>query len=89
LPYLIVDESQAITPAADPDLVALDEALTALATLDERKARVVEMRFFGGLKEEEIAIALKVSPRTIRGDWKFAKSWLLRWLTESKQGGKG
>src|SRR5262249_54940483 len=81
LPHLAVDEAQAITPATDPDLVALDEALTALAKVDERKAQVVEMRFFGGLKEEEIAVILGVSPRTVRGDWKFAKSWLLRRLT--------
>jgi len=50
--------------------------------VDERKAQVVEMRFFGGLREEEIAIALGVSPRTVRGDWRLAKSWLLRRLTE-------
>jgi RNA polymerase sigma factor (TIGR02999 family) len=77
-----LDEAMMISPAPSTDMLALDEALTALAKVDGRKARVVEMRFFGGLAEEEIAVALNVSPRTVRGDWRLAKSWLLRWLTE-------
>jgi RNA polymerase sigma-70 factor, ECF subfamily len=60
----------------DEDLVALDEALSALADIDERKARVVELRFFGGLTEAERAEALKVSSETVRRDWRLAKAWL-------------
>jgi RNA polymerase sigma factor (TIGR02999 family) len=62
------------------DLVALDDALDALAKLDERKARVVELRFFGGLSVEESAHALDVSADTVTRDWKMAKAWLLREL---------
>jgi RNA polymerase sigma factor (TIGR02999 family) len=62
------------------DLMALDEALDALGKLDERKARVVEMRFFGGLSVEETAAALGVSGDTVMRDWRLAKAWLLREL---------
>ena len=58
------------------ELVALDDALDALARLDERKSRVVELRFFGGLSVEETAEALTVSPETVMRDWKFSKAWL-------------
>ena len=71
-----LDEALIITSACHPDFVALDEALEALATFDERKSRVVEMRFFGGLSVEETAAVLKVSPATVMGDWRFAKAWL-------------
>lgn len=67
------------------DLVALDDALEALAKVDERKVRVVEMRFFGGLSVEETAAVLKVSPDTVMRDWRLAKAWLLREL----RGGSG
>jgi RNA polymerase sigma factor (TIGR02999 family) len=60
------------------DLAALDDALKALAALDPRKSRVVELRFFGGLSIEEAAEVLKVSPETVKRDWKLAKVWLLR-----------
>jgi len=63
-----------------PDLVALDDALDALAKIDERKSRVVELRFFGGLSVEETARVLKVSPETVLRDWRLAKSWLLHEL---------
>jgi RNA polymerase sigma-70 factor (ECF subfamily) len=72
-----------VLPASDErghDLVALDDALEALAKLDERKSRVVEMRFFGGLSVEETAAVLKVSVDTVMRDWKFAKAWLLHEL---------
>ena len=82
--HFALDEAIAVSPARDHDVVALDEALTALAKVDERKAQVVEMRFFGGLRDQEIAIALNISPRTVRGDWRLAKSWLLRWLSEGR-----
>jgi RNA polymerase sigma factor (TIGR02999 family) len=62
------------------DVVALDDALEALAHVDERKGRVVELRFFGGLSVEETAEVLSVSRETVRRDWKFAKMWLLRHL---------
>lgn len=64
----------------EADLVALDEALEALARVDERKSRVVELRFFGGLSVEESAEVLKVSAETVMRDWKVAKVWLLREL---------
>ena len=75
------DEALAISSERNADVVALDEALTALAKIDERKSQVVEMRFFSGLNEKEIALALNVSPETVRRDWRLAKSWLLRWLS--------
>jgi RNA polymerase sigma-70 factor (ECF subfamily) len=62
------------------DLVALDEALTALAEIDPRKVRVVEMRFFAGLSVEEVADVLQVSKETVMRDWRLAKVWLLREL---------
>ena len=65
----------------DWDMVALDEALQALAAVDERKARVVELRFFGGLTAEETAEVLEVSPQTVLRDWRLSKSWLLRHLS--------
>ena len=76
------DERLAITGTDNPDLLALDEALTELGQVDERKAQVVEMRFFGGLTEKEAAIALGVSAETARRDWRLAKAWLLRRLSE-------
>jgi RNA polymerase sigma factor (TIGR02999 family) len=68
--------------SAEPgrDLVALDDALEALTKVDERKSRVIEMRFFGGLSVQETAEALHVSPETVMRDWKLAKAWLLRQL---------
>lgn len=70
-----------ISPARDPDLVALDEALSALAAIDHRNSRVIELRFFGGLSVEETAEVLEVSPDTVMRDWRLAKSWLLRELS--------
>ena len=66
------------------ELVALDDALQALASTAERKSRVVELRYFGGLTVEETAEVLKVSPETVMRDWKFAKTWLLRELSRTK-----
>jgi RNA polymerase sigma factor (TIGR02999 family) len=63
------------------DLVALDDALAALAAVDARKSRVVEMRFFGGLSVEETAEVLQVSPKTVMRDWQTAKVWLWKELT--------
>jgi len=79
-----LDEAMTITQDWDVDLIALDEALTALSEVDGRKSQVVEMRFFGGLQESEVAVALNVSTETVRRDWRFAKSWLLRRLREAE-----
>jgi RNA polymerase sigma-70 factor, ECF subfamily len=69
-------------PTADsPDLVSLDDALDALAAIDERKSRVVELRFFGGLSNDEIARVLDVSTKTVIREWQMAKVWLLRELS--------
>jgi len=76
------DESLAVAPESAPDIVALDDALNELALLDLRKTRVVELRFFAGLSVEETAEVLKVSQQTVMRDWKFAKSWLMRALSQ-------
>jgi len=73
-----LDEGLAVSPELSPDLIALDEALTALETTHQRKAQVVELRFFGGMSVEETAEALHVSAVTVMRDWRFAKLWLLR-----------
>ncbi len=65
------------------ELVALDDTLTALAAMDPRKARVVELRFFGGLSVEEAAEVLKISPQSVMRDWKLAKAWLRRELSKT------
>jgi RNA polymerase sigma factor (TIGR02999 family) len=75
-----LDEALIVSTEPGADLVALDDALDALAVFDARKAQVVEMRFFGGLSVEETAEALNVSVDTVMRDWKLAKAWLLREL---------
>ncbi len=77
-----LDEGLYISPAPDPDLVKLDDALNALAQLDPRKARVVELRFFGGLDSDETAAVLDVSRDTVKRDWRMAKAWLLSELRD-------
>ena len=67
--------------APEADVIRLDDALKALAALDERKSRVVELRFFGGLTADETALALQVSSKTVLRDWEFARAWLQRELT--------
>jgi RNA polymerase sigma factor (sigma-70 family) len=64
-------------------LVALDDALESLAAVDQRKCQVVELRYFGGLSVEETAEVLKVSPETVARDWRLARTWLLRQLSNS------
>ncbi len=76
LRQISLDESALYAPAPDADLLDLDDALTALASFDERKARVVELRFFGGLTLDEIAEVLQVSTDTVGRDWDFARTWL-------------
>lgn len=74
-------EAATVPSEQGTDLVALDEALNALAVVDDRKSRVVEMRFFGGLTVAETAEVLKVSPETVIRDWNLAKVWLMRELS--------
>jgi len=75
-----VDETVVLSPAPDRSILALDDALTTFSRLAPRQAKVVELRYFGGLTEEEIVAALEISPRTVRRDWNFARAWLLRQL---------
>ena len=81
-----LDEALLVSPAPSVDLIALDHALEKLATVDARKSRVVELRFFGGLSVEETAEVLHVSTDTIKRDWRLAKLWLLRELEGSRGG---
>src|SRR5438034_1472274 len=78
-------EAAGITSERGADLVALDDALNALAEVDKRKSEVVELRFFGGLSVEETAEVLKVSAETVMRDWKLAKVWLLRELEKPRR----
>src|ERR1700735_2250147 len=82
-----MDETAMVVSGKDADLVALDDAMSALAQLDPRKVQVVEMRFFGGLSVEETADVLKVSPVTVMRDWSTAKAWLYREMTGGATGG--
>jgi RNA polymerase sigma factor (TIGR02999 family) len=75
---LTLDEGLAWASEPDVDLLAIDEALDKLAVIDEQQARVVELRFFSGLTVEETAIALGVSPKTVKRDWSVARAWLKR-----------
>jgi RNA polymerase sigma-70 factor (ECF subfamily) len=80
-PMATLDSAMDVAHVPDQDLVALDDALKALAALDPRKSQVVEMRYFGGLSVEETAEALRVSAGTVMRDWRLAKVWLLRELS--------
>lgn len=79
-----LDEAAAIAPEPSVDLLSLDEALTRLAALNARQAQIVELRYFGGLTEEETAEALKTSLRTVQRDWKLARLWLYRELSSGE-----
>jgi RNA polymerase sigma factor (TIGR02999 family) len=76
--HLPLDEALIVSREPHADVLALDDALKALAAVDERKSRVIELRFFGGLSVEETAEVLKVSDETVKRDWRLAKAWLLR-----------
>ena len=78
-----LDEGIALSPEPAVDLLELDRALEALARIDARKSRVIELRFFGGLSVEETAEVLHVSSETVKRDWRLAKLWLLRELAGS------
>ncbi len=71
-----LDDGVAVSAQRDPALIDLDDALTALAAIDSRKAQVVELKFFGGLDEKEIGLALGISTDTVQRDWKTARAWL-------------
>lgn len=81
-----LDQAPLVSRDLGASLVALDEALKGLAEIDPRKSQVVEMRFFGGLSVEETAEALKVSPETVKRDWKAAKAWLSREMGKAVEG---
>ena len=76
-----LDETAVLSPEPDRCMVALDEALIAFSQIAPRQAKVVELRYFGGLTEEELVEVLKISPRTVRRDWEFARVWLARELS--------
>src|SRR5215469_8727362 len=83
-PRVNLDEIPDVASGRDRELIALDDALKTLAEVDPRKARVIELRFFGGLSVEETAEVLKVSPDTVMRDWKLARAWLLTELGGKK-----
>jgi len=82
-----LDEAPSVCDQQDRSLVALDDALKELAAVDQRKSKVVELRYFGGLSIKETAEALSVSVETVVRDWRLAKIWLLRELSESNRRG--
>lgn len=84
--HIPLEEAPSVAEDSDVNLVALDEALNALAAVDERKSKVVELRFFGGLSVEETAEVLRISSDTVMRDWRLAKLWLLRELSGGKAG---
>jgi len=84
---LPLDEAVTVAPETSRDLIAVDAALAALESVDARKSRVVELRFFGGLSVDETAAVLNVSPQTVMRDWRLAKAWLLREMGGSNPGG--
>jgi RNA polymerase sigma factor (TIGR02999 family) len=79
-------EAEGVAHPQGVDLVALNDALDALAALDQRRSKVVELRFFGGLNNDEIAEVLKVSEGTVRRDWSLAQAWLFRELNRESSG---
>jgi RNA polymerase sigma factor (TIGR02999 family) len=79
-PHVSLDEARMVGAGRSDDLVAVDDALTSLAERDERKSRIVELRFFGGLTNEEIAEVLQISTITVIREWNKAKAWLYREL---------
>lgn len=89
VPHISLDDAVVVGADRDADLVSLDEAMNTLAQFDARKARVVEMRFFGGLSVDETAEVLKVSSITVMRDWSTAKAWLYRELARETNDGLG
>jgi RNA polymerase sigma factor (TIGR02999 family) len=81
-----LDEALVISSDRDASLLALNEALEALSQVAPRQAKVVELRYFGGMTEQETADALKTSPRSVNRDWHFARAWLMRQLSGTSAG---
>jgi RNA polymerase sigma factor (TIGR02999 family) len=81
--HISLDEAMTIANERDLDLVALDEALQTLAAIDERKSKIVELRFFGGLSVDETAEVMKIAPITVMREWNKAKAWLYRELSRA------
>lgn len=81
---LALDEALGYSLSKDVDLIALDDALNGLAKFDEQQAKIVELRFFGGLSIEETAHALKISPATVKRDWTVARMWLHREISRNQ-----
>ena len=79
-----LDEAAVLSPSRAGELIALDEALKSLAVIDVRRSQVVELRFFVGLSNEEIAEVLKISPNTVTRDWNVAKAWLYREMSKEQ-----
>jgi RNA polymerase sigma factor (TIGR02999 family) len=84
IPHISLEEAPSVCDEPDVNLVALDDALKALAAVDERKSKVVELRFFGGLSVEETAEVLHISSDTVIRDWRLAKIWLLQELSRGE-----
>jgi RNA polymerase sigma factor (TIGR02999 family) len=85
VPQVSLDEALTISQERGAELIELDHALSVLAELNFRQSQVVELRFFGGLTEAEIAEVLKISPRSVSADWSMARAWLLRELSAKKR----
>ena len=81
--HMSLDEALTVSSERDPDLLALDDALQSLAAIDERKSRIVELRFFGGLSVEETAEVMMLSTITVIREWNKAKAWLYRELSSN------
>jgi RNA polymerase sigma factor (TIGR02999 family) len=81
---VLLEEAVIVDGGRSPDLVALDEALAGLAALNRRQSQIVELRYFGGLSEEETAEVLSISVRTVRRDWSLARAWLYRELSRKE-----
>ena len=79
--HLSLEDAMTLPTGNDPDLLALDQALKDLAQMDERKSRIVELRFFGGLSVDETAEVMKIAPITVTREWNKAKAWLYRELS--------
>jgi RNA polymerase sigma-70 factor, ECF subfamily len=80
-----LDEMTMASPRKSVELIALDDALDRLAQVDTRRSKIVELRFFGGMSEEEIGVVLGVSARTVKRDWRVAKAWLYNEMAPEKQ----
>jgi RNA polymerase sigma-70 factor (ECF subfamily) len=77
-----LDETFAVSSGHSAEMIRLDDAMKQLAALDTRKCRVVELKYFGGLTNEEIGAVLQISPETVKRDWRFSRTWLLRELSD-------